>query len=100
MKISISLVGQAPVGRTHLSGSRSVQAPPLDYKRESALVRRIHLNIHLKLRFNPGFHNQYSIQVGVGYYAPAVRTTLKSLCLSCVHPSIDQALLGLPQILP
>jgi hypothetical protein len=39
MKISISLIEQAPVGWAHLSRPRSVYAPPLDYKRERAPVR-------------------------------------------------------------
>jgi hypothetical protein len=39
MKISISLIEQAPVGQAQLSGPRSVYAPPLDYKRERAPVR-------------------------------------------------------------
>jgi hypothetical protein len=90
--------------QTHLLRSRSVYAPPLVYKRESALIRT---QVNKSIRFTrsthrqgpgtrsnnfPSFLKQYNTQVDVGYYAPVARTTLNLSAFSVfIHPLIKHS---------
>jgi hypothetical protein len=63
-------------------GSAPLYVPPLDYKGEGTLRyrgRTLSDSIRLKLTSN-------TIHSGVGYYAPAARTTLNPCVFLCVHP--------------
>jgi hypothetical protein len=84
MKISISLIEQAPVGRAHLSGPRTVQALPWTIKgRVHPLEGGSDRFTRTQAKGHPSSHNQYNIKVDVGYYALAARTTLNP----CVFPA-------------
>ena len=63
-------------------GSVPLCMPPFSYKRGG--MRRCNTN---SFRLS-NFHSNTSYS-GVGYYAPAARTTLNPRVLSCVHPPIS-----------
>jgi hypothetical protein len=88
--------------RAHLSGSRSVYAPPLVYKRESALVRTQREQVH-KIHKAQQFHKlSQAIQHSSGrrVLRSGCPNQSESSCLSHVRPPFDQAFLGLPQTFP
>jgi hypothetical protein len=108
-KISISLILQAPVGRAHLLGPRTMYALPLVYKRESALVRtRVPRIGSTKGTSSHKTHTESFHKLSQAIQLKSGRRVLRSggpnhskfSCLSRVHLPFDQALLGLPQTLP
>jgi hypothetical protein len=104
-KTSISLILLAPFGRAHLSGPRTVYALLLVYKRESALVRTQALGSDKLSQVThtesfPKLSQAIQIKSGRRVLRSGSPNHSKSSCLSRVHPSFDQALLGLPQTLP
>jgi hypothetical protein len=84
--------------RAHLSGSRSVYAPPLVYRREGALVRSQGQQVH-KIHKAQQFHKlSQAIQHTSGgrvLHSGGLNHS-KSSGLSRVHAPFDQAFLGLP----